>query len=199
MDAQWLNAQFANDPEKSKADLARILGLEAPAVSKMLNGTRQIKATEYVRMREFFGLTNDGDKSVVNTNNYIIKPLEKSGLNDLAGDQGEWVMPADIIAEHTNAPSDKIKIFSVRENMMQPDFNKGEHVIVDLTDKTPSPPGVFIVSDGFGTLVRQCEFVAGSKPTKFKISAISDKFQPQILLEDDFKILGRVIAKLQWI
>lgn len=43
-------------PKKTKAQLARLLGLEPPAVSKILAGTRQIKAQEYMKMREFFCL-----------------------------------------------------------------------------------------------------------------------------------------------
>lgn len=200
MDSQWLKKKFEQNPGKTKADLARALGLEAPAISKILNGTRQIKATEYVVMREFF---NDHDAPKIKPGkpgNYIIEPLVNDGnLKESSHGDGDWVMPAKLMSQHTDAPSDQIKIFEVRESFMEPDFRKGEHVMVDLREKKPSPPGIFVVSDGFGTLVRHCEFMASSNPPKIKISAISNKFQPQILTEEEFKIIGRVIAKLQWL
>lgn len=202
MDAKWLNTQFQKKPSKSKAELARLLGLEAPAISKMLNGSRQIKAPEYVRMLDFFEIRpSKSGQSAEDSQNYVLKPLEKNNaMHDFDGHgDGEWVMPASVLAPHTAAPSDKVKIFDIKENMMEPDFRKGEHVMVDVTDKKPSPPGVFVVSDGFGTLTRYCEFMPNSKPPKIKISAYNSSFQPQILGENEFKIMGRVIAKLQWI
>jgi hypothetical protein len=39
--------------------------------------------------------------------------------------------------------------------------------------------------------------VPHSSPAEIKISANADKFQPQILNDEDFEIIGRVIAKLQ--
>lgn len=82
---------------------------------------------------------------------------------------------------------------------MEPDFKRGEHVLVNLSDKKPSPPGTFVVSDGFGYLVRQCEVIPGSKPVDIKVSALNSSFNPQKLRLSEFEIIGRVIAKLQWL
>lgn len=201
MDHLWLNAQFTSNPQKSKAELARALGLEPSAVSKILKGTRQIKANEYNIMRKFFGLPTDGDQTAIDPEkSFVIKPLgRKDGLSEKQTDQGEWIMPASLVAQYTSAPPEKIKIFQVTESLMEPDFRKGEHVIVDMSDTKPNPPGVFIVSDGFGTLVRQCDYIPNSKPPKIRISATQKNFQPQILRPQDFNIIGRVIAKLQWL
>ena len=199
MDAQWLKKQFEYSPKRSKANLAKALGLEPPAISKILNGTRQIKAQEYIIMRDYFGLPNDGEKSEHSANSYTLKPLSGSkGLSDNAQPEQNWVIPAGLITQRTDAPQNQIKVFKIQENMMSPDFNQGEHVMIDLSDNTPSPAGIFAVSDGFGTMIRHCEFMAGSKPPTIRVSANQQKFQPQILRLGEFKLLGRVIAKMQW-
>lgn len=82
---------------------------------------------------------------------------------------------------------------------MTPDFTPGEQVLVDLTDRSPSPPGVFIVSDGLGYLIRQCEYLPGSKPPQIKLSPVNPKFEPSIVELKKTDIAGRVIAKLQWL
>ncbi len=99
----------------------------------------------------------------------------------------------------TGSEPKNIKNFRVEDNMMAPEFNCDEHVLVDLSDCTPSPPGTFIVSDGFGFLLRNCEPVPNSDPVKIKITALKDSFEPQTLTLDEFQIIGRVIAKLQWL
>ncbi len=205
MDAQWLHAQFSHHRDKSKAALAQALGLEPPAVSKILSGVRQIKATEYIKMREFFGLPS-GEKRdhEGQTQSYVVDQLKSNhnlsdSANEVENSQSQWILPANIIQKHTQSTSDVIKSFRVGDHMMAPDFKRDEHVLVDLSDKNPTPPGTFIVSDGFGHMLRNCEYVPNSNPVKIKITAHTQTYQPQILRREEFEILGRVIAKLQWL
>src|SRR5262245_42541579 len=165
MDARWLKTQFELYPDKSKAGLAEAIGLEPPAVSKILGGKRQIKAHEYVAMRKYFGLPSDGGKAARKSPDaFVLDSL--TGLQDNREPSGneQWMMPASVFSARTSAGEDQIKVFKIQENAMAPEFRFGEHVVVDLSDKKPSPPGVFIISDGFGHLVRRCEFVVGSRP-----------------------------------
>lgn len=201
MDSQWLKDQFKRNPDSTKADLARALGLEPPAISKILSGTRQIKIQEYMAMRQFFGLPVEGDEAAMpNRNSVIIEPLETAaGFREDQAKPGAWTMPASILTQRTAAPSEQIKIFQVNENVMEPDYKKGEHVVVDLSDTNPSPPGVYIVSDGFGFMIRHCAYVPKSAPPEIKLTANQKSFQAQTLKAEEFAIIGRVIAKLQWV
>ncbi len=205
MDSQWLKKQFACNPDRSKTDLAHYLGLEPPAISKILNNTRQIKAQEYNLMRKFFGLPVDGEQAAMPENAYRLEalageqaPLLRDGA-DGAAPQESWILPAGIVSQRTNAPPDKIKIFTVQENLMEPEFRRGEPVLVDMSDVEPSPAGTFIVSDGFGVMLRHCEFIPNSDPAEIKISARRKGYQTHTLKREDFNIIGRVIAKLQWL
>lgn len=202
MDSQWLKVQFDLNPDKSKADLAKALGLEPPAISKILNGSRQIKAVEHHEMRRYFGLPVDGEHATkLPDSAYRLETL--SGNQQLSeGDKNtaeDWIIPADVLSVRTKAPSHQIKIFTVQENLMEPDYRLGEHVLVDLSDNKPSPPGAFVISDGHGHMIRFCEFVLKTTPTDIKVSAKNDGFQSQILQQADFNLIGRVIAKLQWV
>jgi transcriptional regulator with XRE-family HTH domain len=199
MDSQWLKTQFQLNPGKSKAGLAKAIGLEPPAVSKILNGARQIKAQEYMSMRKYFGLPNDGEKAV-NANSYSIPRLDgKNALNEFSHDDADWVIPAEILSARTRTPPEQIRIFQIRESVMEPDFRHGEYVIIDLSDQKPSPPGVFIISDGFGHMVRQCAYVPKSDPAKIRVSAAASGFEAQTLEAGEFTLVGRIIAKLQWL
>jgi transcriptional regulator with XRE-family HTH domain len=198
MDSQWLKSQFELHPTKSKADLARHLKLEPPAISKILSGDRQIKAKEYEAMRIFFGLPVQNDSDGL-FQKHMLNTLEPKGaLSDNSFDT-QWYIPPEVLQNRTNASSENIRIFKVEERLMEPDFRQGEHVLVDLTDRKPSPAGTFIVSDGFGFMIRQCEFIPKSKPPKITITAKDQNFHPQSLEFEGFQIIGRVIAKLEWL
>ncbi|MCE7887605.1 MAG: XRE family transcriptional regulator [Alphaproteobacteria bacterium PRO2] len=194
MDSQWLKTQFAANPDKSKAGLAAAIGLEPPAISKILNGTRQIKAQEYLQMREYFGLPVDGHGATRKT--YTVKAQE--GFDDGSPPPAEWAIPS-VISSHAAGPNKANRVFQVRESFMEPEFKRGEHVLVDISDRKPSPPGAFIISDGFNNMLRYCEYTPKSGETEIRISARKDGFQPQILKPGDFIIIGRIIAKLQMI
>jgi len=204
MDSQWLKRQFDHNPDKSKAGLARALSLEPPAISKILNGARQIKAQEYNLMRQYFGLPVDGENATVLSENSYRLDMLAGDNNAFQEDpdqprEDSWVIPAEILSARTQAPPNQIKIFNIKESFMEPEFRHGENVLIDLSDNTPSPPGTFIISDGFGVMLRNCEYVPNSDPAEIRISANSANFQTQVLHTGDFEILGRVIAKLQWL
>ncbi len=203
MDTEWLKTQFRLHPDKTKADLAKALGLEPPAISKILSGRRQIKAHEYVAMRAFFGMPTEGARAVVSPSgrNYVIPPLGQEAFEDKAPEGGDdaWVMPASLFESRTKAPPDQIRIFTVQEDAMTPDLQQGERVLVDLSDTKPSPAGVFVVSDGLGQIIRQCEYVPHSEPPAIKLSARNSKYEPYTIPLAKAQIIGRVLAKLQWL
>lgn len=202
MDAEWLKAQFKHNPGKTQVGLARALGIDSPAVNKILSGQRQIKAPEYVAMRKFFGLPVDGDHAVSAGGGYVLQTLG-TGLSDQTdtqeGGSDNWVMPAGILSGKTKTSPENIKIFAVQENSMSPDFKQGEHVLVDLSDRKPSPPGQFVISDGMGYIIRQGEYVPHSSPPQVRFTARSTQYEPYITELDKADIIGRIIARLEWL
>lgn len=201
MDTEWLKLQFRLRPDRNKAGLAEALGLGASAVSKILSGGRQIKAAEYVAMRRYFGLPVDGDRAARPADHYILAPLPAAGMKEKEAPLPEdsWTMPARLLKPHTAAAPEQIRIFTVQEADMAPDFLPGEHVLVNLSDTMPSPPGVFIVSDGMGHIIRRCEYVPHSSPAMVKMSAASGKYDSHTLALKNAGQVGRLIAKLQWL
>lgn len=207
MDSDWLKTQFRLHPERSKADLAQALNLGASAVSKILAGTRQIKAHEYVAMRRFFGMPSDGEKAAAvssraGSGHYVLAPLEP-GLGEGRGADQEaqesWLMPPDLLKGRIRGTPDKIRIFPVHETAMVPDLSPGEQVLVDLSDTRPSPPGLFVVSDGLGHIIRHCAYVPHSQPPSVRLSANDGKYEPYTLPLEKAGIIGRIIARLEWL
>lgn len=198
MDSHWLQKQFELNPNSSKADLAKALGLEPPAISKILKGTRQIKAQEYLIMRAFFGHPVDGHAALAPR--FSANPLSYANTlreQDNGSNAQAWRIPKDIQAVHQSGePNKRTRIYTIRETTMMPDFKPGERVLIDLDDILPTRVGPFLISDGQGFMVRECVLVARSNPAEISIAAKAKNFLPQTLLLSDVIIIGRVIAKL---
>lgn len=82
MDAQqlkdWLCEELEKRPDINKPELATALNLEPPAVSKTLNGTRQVKAIEYVRILNFLGVSAN-EQGLPDTGNDTVSPRAANG------------------------------------------------------------------------------------------------------------------------
>lgn len=218
MDSQWLKLQFSTNPDKTKADLARALGLEPPAISKILSGRRLIKAQEYIRMRDFFGL---GGGSHAHDHRHF-SPLARRNIldsdvsfevamNEPQAMDTQWVIP-DFPARKSEGRHAQVRIFQISDSAMEPRFYKGESVVVDLSDTNISKAGAFIITDGHCFFARFC--ASGVQPEQdafgysggyssghsgIAISAESPDFQPQNVAGDDIRVMGRIIGKMVWL
>lgn len=110
-----------------------------------------------------------------------------------------WTMPKEIINAHTTAPKERIRIIQVVGDSMIPDFMPGDRVMVDTEDRLPSPPGVFVVWDGLGLVIKRLEFIDDHDdgPMVEMISR-NDEYKRRYKRPDDIEINGRVIGKWLW-
>jgi hypothetical protein len=118
---------------------------------------------------------------------------------DAPNQDDTWIIPASLLARRTRAAPEQVRVFEIRDSTMAPDFQPGEHVLVDLSDTKPSPPGVFLVSDGVGHILRHCEIVAQKQPVQVRLSANNRNYEAYTAVLDKAGLVGRVIAKLQWL
>lgn len=109
----------------------------------------------------------------------------------------EWTMPADMLRAHTN-PGAKLVVVRVEGDSMEPDYLSGDRVLIDTSRTRPTPPGVFVVWDGLGLVLKRAELVMGQTPMRLRLSSINSAYQPYEALLDDIHIAGRVIGKWMW-
>lgn len=84
-----------------------------------------------------------------------------------------------------------LRVIRVRGDSMQPTMNDGDVVLVDLTRNLPSPPGIFVLFDGHGLMVKRLEMLPGSS----EVRVISDNphYAPYSLASENVRVIGRVV------
>lgn len=102
--------------------------------------------------------------------------------------------PADSFREAYGVNPTRVRIVAVRGNSMEPELWSGQRVMVDVEDRTPSPPGVFVIWDGLALVCKYVEVVANSDPLRVRISSAHSAFQPYERNLDEAYINGRVIG-----
>lgn len=111
---------------------------------------------------------------------------------------GEWQLPRELIKTATASAPDRVKILSVVGDSMEPNFLPLERVMVDTADQRPTPPGVFVVWDGLGIVLKRIEFIPHSDPPRVRISSDNPKYEAYERVLGEAYIQGRVLGKWKW-
>lgn len=121
---------------------------------------------------------------------------------DLDGDGrhvvlAEWSIPADFLKAYAPDPS-AVKIIRVVGDSMEPEYPAGDRLIVDTSHQIPSPPGVYVVWDGFALVVKRLEVIMGPEPRMLRLSSSNPAYPPYERPVAEVLVQGRVLAKWVW-
>lgn len=126
--------------------------------------------------------------------------VRASAGDGLAGDGekkvAEWQMPSEVVRYLSNAPASDLRFITVLGDSMEPTLQPGQRVLVDTGDRTPTPPGIFVVWDGLGLVVKRVQTLAHSEPMRVKITSDNPKYEGYERSLAEAYIQGRVIG--QW-
>jgi transcriptional regulator with XRE-family HTH domain len=124
-----------------------------------------------------------------------------SGLADTAAARtvGEWQIPSELVRAYTTAPAAELRIITVLGDSMEPLLTPGQRVLVDLADRRPSPPGIFVVWDGLGLVVKRVQLLAHTDPPRVKITSDNPNYEPYHRTLEEAYIQGRVIGQWRWL
>lgn len=105
--------------------------------------------------------------------------------------------PRDEFKELFGASPDGIVVVEVIGDSMFPTLVPGQRVFVDTRDRMASPPGIFVLWDGLGMVLKRVEFVAHSDPPRVRIISDNENYSAYERQLDEAHIQGRVIGSLQ--
>ncbi|HUB97192.1 MAG TPA: S24 family peptidase [Stellaceae bacterium] len=111
----------------------------------------------------------------------------------------EWQVPTGIVRGYSTAPANEMRIITVMGDSMEPTLLPGQRVLVDTGDKKPSPPGIFVVWDGLGLVVKRVQVLPHTEPTRVRIASDNDKYEPYERTLEEAYIQGRVIGQWRWL
>ncbi len=126
--------------------------------------------------------------------------VRASAGDGLTGDSekvvAEWQLPSEVVRYHSSAPASDLRFITVLGDSMEPTLQPGQRVLVDTGDRTPTPPGIFVVWDGLGLVVKRVQALAHSEPMRVRITSDNPKYEGYERTLAEAYIQGRVIG--QW-
>jgi len=105
----------------------------------------------------------------------------------------DWPFATDYLKSELGLERSKLAIVEVRGDSMEPTLSSGDRVLVNMSDRQVSQPGIFIVFDGDGTVVKRVEKIPGSVPTRIFLISDNPLHGRYELDSDVVQIVGRVV------
>lgn len=96
------------------------------------------------------------------------------------------------IRERLRAAPSLLRVMAVQGDSMMPTLNDGDTILVDMNQRNPSPPGVFVLHDGMGLVAKRLEHVPMSDPPRVRIISDNVRYSPYECTADEVNIVGRV-------
>lgn len=109
-----------------------------------------------------------------------------------------WKIPRGYVAAFIESP-EKLAIIRVAGDSMEPEYQAGDRVLIDTSHRIPSPPGIYVLWDGYGLVLKRLELVPGmEEPRRVRIMSINPAYSAYELTLDEIAINGRVVGKWAW-
>lgn len=186
----------------SQTDLAKAAGVHQGTVSKWERGRelpddpRPLAKVLGLPLQAFSAPPTDEKPAEVAEIDVEVS-AGTGGLIEREDVAGMWVMPEAWLREQSGAAPGSLKIITIRgdSGISDPpridDLFPGDKVLVDISDRRPSPPGYFVVDDGTGLLAKRVEVVG----QKIRMTSNNRIYAVTELRPEDARIVGRIKGK----
>lgn len=108
---------------------------------------------------------------------------------------GKFGFPKQGFREIYGADPGNVVLITVVGDSMEPTLLPGQKVLVDTSDRFPTPPGIFVVWDGFGLVLKRVSLIPHSDPPTVRISSDNSHYPPYERILGEAHIQARVIGE----
>lgn len=213
--SEWFAIGLAK-PGKNKVGLAKALGVNPSVVSRMIAGKRPIKIWEinticaYLEMEapDFDNLPrtpSKRDPGIIEVEARAgaglgFAPYEEglvftADFETYAQDfaKGVWRMPDRYLAQEIGIEVENARIIEIQGDSMAPTLMSGDRVMVNIKDRRPSPPGLFVLWDGVGISAKRLELMPRGNLSVMNIISDNPLHANYERTIDEVSIIGRIV------
>lgn len=124
---------------------------------------------------------------------------DEGGLPEDSPAVSRWAVSKRFLGAIPGHPAaGDLYIFEVVGHSAEPVFMPGTRVLVNSADRWPSPPGPFVVWDGFSLVIKMVEFVPHSDPPTVRLVSANSIYQTYERALGEAYIQGRVTGSWKW-
>lgn len=117
----------------------------------------------------------------------------KKGIISFKEEDDPYRFNARWILDRFDGKTNSLRILTINGDSMEPAICNNDIVMIDISQKSPSPPGIFIIFDGFGLSAKRLEYVFENEPERIRIISDNQHYSTYERLASDITVVGRVV------
>lgn len=86
-----------------------------------------------------------------------------------------------------------LRIYTVQGDHMEPTLQAGDTLMIDTTKQQATPPGIFVIFDGFGLTAKRLEMVQGASEPTLRLISDNSRYSSYLHSLRDVQVVGRVV------
>lgn len=139
-------------------------------------------------------ILDDPDEMFVAIASVSVKPAMGGGavVEDQPPPGRPYHFQKSWIKHSLRADPANLRIMHVEGDSMMPTLKDSDIVLVDLSRRAPTPPGVFVLHDGLGLVAKRLEHIPNSEPPRVRVISDNSFYSPYECTCDEINIVGRI-------
>lgn len=194
------------DANLTQADLASAVGVTRGAVAQWENGDvrprhpaiKKIAAATSVQLDWL--ITGNSASETSHESDFVSIPefdVQASAgggaLVDRENVISNWPFAPDFIRDVLNLEVRHLAMIEVRGDSMEPTLSSADKVMINMADKHVQQPGIFVLWDGNGTVVKRVEYMFGTETPKVLLISDNNRHNDYEVEVEQVQIVGRVV------
>lgn len=186
----------------SRAQLADLMNTTEVSIGRYEREDSRLNIPLMERLAEALGTTVGeivgsepvSDGSSVQIPEYDVRVSAGGGFHiDTETQKDTWPFSRSYIEGELRLNTSQLVILEVIGDSMAPTLQSGDRVLVNMADTRISQPGIFVLWDGDGTVVKRLEMIPGSEPAKIRRISDNPLHGDYEVLAQETNIIGRVV------
>ncbi len=104
-----------------------------------------------------------------------------------------WLFADPLIRHEFRARPDDLRMITVDGDSMEPQLSSGDRTLIDVRQRVPVPPGIFVIWDGMELVAKRVEHVPNSEPPKVVIKSVNPEYASYERSAEEVHVIGRAV------
>lgn len=173
------------------AQIATAMGVD---IASLLSGQQAQDISAHNGRTRKLQLDTERNDNYVTISSILVEASMGGGTIVTSEERGKpYYFRQEWIRDRLGVTPDDLRMIFVRGDSMEPTLCAGDMILIDITKKSPTPPGIFVLFDGLGLVAKRLEFISNTTPPAIRIISDNGQYSAYERTIDELHIIGRVV------
>lgn len=186
-----IHGKSTNPSVVKLAQIATAMGVD---IASLLSEKQENNITAHNGRTRKLQLDSERNDNYVTISSILVEASMGGGTIVTSEEQGKpYYFRQEWIRDRLGVTPNDLRMIFVRGDSMEPTLCAGDMILIDISKKSPTPPGIFVLFDGLGLVAKRLEFISNTTPPAIRILSDNAQYSAYERTIDELHIIGRVV------